>query len=169
MKQTVIKYGFLGLLTSTIIFLGAILLGEGLTYSVQEIIGYAAMIVSLSFVFFGIKHYRDHVNKGYVTFGKALLIGVLISVFVGVGVGISDYIYTTWINPDFATEYLEATLKTMESTLTEEEFKTKQAELTQQMKDYGGSGFMAFLMCFTVILIGFIISLISSLILQRKP
>lgn len=168
MKQTVLKYGFYGLLVSFVIFLGVILLGEKLAYSSQEIIGYAAMIVSLSFVFFAIKHYRDNVNNGSVTFGKGLLIGFLISIFVGIGVGIADYIYTAVINPDFASEYLETTLSTMENTMSAEEFERKKAELTTQMKDYGGSGFMAFLMCFTVVIIGFIISLISSLMLHKK-
>jgi hypothetical protein len=36
------------------------------------------------------------------------------------------------------------------------------------MKDYGGPGFMAFMMFATVMILGFIISLISGLILQRK-
>lgn len=79
-----------------------------------------------------------------------------------------DYIYTTVINPDFASEYLEVTLKTYESTYSGAELEAKKAELTQQMQDYGGSGFMAALMFVTVVLIGFVLSLISALILQRK-
>ena len=79
-----------------------------------------------------------------------------------------DYIYTTQINPDFATEYMDYSIKKMEATLSPEELKLKSAELIQQMEEYGGSGFMAFLMFITVILIGFVISLISGLILQRK-
>lgn len=168
MKRTVIKYGLFGLLTGVVIFLASILLGKGLSYSVQEILGYVSMAACLSFVFFGIKHYRDKVNNGVVSLGKAITIGLLISILVGIGVGIADYIYTTVINPDFASEYLQTSLKDMQNTLTPEDFEIKKAELTQQMTEYGGSGFMAFLMFFTVVLIGFVISLISGLILQRK-
>ncbi|GAA4895569.1 hypothetical protein GCM10023311_20390 [Flaviramulus aquimarinus] len=168
MKNTIIKYGLYGFFTGLVIFLATILFGKNLSYSAQEIIGYTSMVVSLSFLFFGIKYYRDHVNNGIISFGKALAIGVLISAFVGIGVGIADYIYTSFINPNFATEYLETTLKTMENTLPAEEFQTKKVTLTKQMEDYGGSGFMAFLMFFTVVLIGFVISLISGLVLQRK-
>ncbi|SFC99229.1 DUF4199 domain-containing protein [Algibacter pectinivorans] len=168
MKNTVIKYGLYGLLTGVVIFLASIVLGKGLSYSTQELLGYASMIACLSFVFFGIKHYRDHENNGILSLRNAIIIGGLISVLVGIGVGIADYIYTTVINPDFATEYLETTLKTMESTLSPEAYQTQKAELVKQMEDYGGSGFMALLMCFTVVLIGFVISLISGLILQRK-
>lgn len=168
MKNTVIKYGLYGVLAGLICFLLALTLGKGLSYSTQEIIGYTTMVVSLSVIFFGIKHYRDKVNNGAVSLGKAIIIGLLISILVGLGVGLTDYIYTTIVNPDFATEYLETTLKTMEETMSPEEFQTKKIELTHQMKEYGGSGFMAFLMFFTVVLIGFVISLISGLILQRK-
>lgn len=168
MKNTVLKYGLYGILAGIVCFLLALTLGDGLSYSTQEIIGYATMVASLSVIFFGIKHYRDKVNNGVVSLGKAIVIGLLISVLVGIGVGIADYIYTTMINPDFANEYLETTLKTMEASMPAEEFQAKKAELTQQMQEYGGSGFMAFLMFFTVVLIGFVISLISGLILQRK-
>lgn len=168
MRNIVIKYGLYGLLTGVILFLSGIFLGKGLSYSSQEVVGYSTMVASLSFVFFGIKHYRDKVNNGAVSFGKALQIGLLISVLVGVGVGIADFIYSTFINPDFMAEYLDASIKTMKETLPPEEFETKKAALTQQMKDYGSSGFMAALMFLTVVLIGFIISLISGLILQRK-
>ena len=61
--------------------------------------------------------------------------------------------------------YLE---KLENSGISAEEFKTQSAEFKQQMEAYGSPSFMAGLMFVTVILIGFIISLISGLILQRK-
>ncbi len=168
MKNTVLKFGSYGLILGAVIFGLALTLGSGLSTATQEIIGYGSMVASLSFVFFGIKHYRDKVNNGKVSFGKALLLGLLISAFVGLGVGLMDYLYTTVINPDFADEYLKTTLEAYESMYSGEELAAKKTELTKQMKDYGGSGFMAALMFFTVLLIGLIISIISALILQRK-
>jgi len=168
MKQTIIKYGLFSLITAGVLFLLALTLGKSLPYSTQEIIGYLSMITSLSFVFLGIKYFRDKENNGKVSFGKALVIGLLISTFAGVGFGIMDYIYTTQINPNFASEYLEKSLEVMKVSLSPEEFEIKKAELTQQMQQYGGSGFMAFIMFATVVIIGFIISLLSALFLQRK-
>ena len=168
MKNTVLKFGGYGLLLGAVIFGLALTVGNSLSYTIQEIIGYGSMIASLSFVFFGIKHYRDKVNNGKVSFGKAFLLGLLISAFVGLGVGLIDYLYTTVINPDFAQEYLAKTLESYEVLYSGEELAAKKADLTKQMKDYGGSGFMAALMFMTVLLIGLIISIISGLILQRK-
>ena len=83
-------------------------------------------------------------------------------------VGIVDYLYTTVINPDFAEDYLAKTLENYETLYSGQELETKKTELTTQMENYGGSGFMATVMFLTVVIIGFIISLISGLILQRK-
>ncbi|WP_353777367.1 DUF4199 family protein [Winogradskyella sp. 3972H.M.0a.05] len=168
MKNSVLKYGFYGLLTAVVLFLLALWLGKGLSYTTQEVLGYTTMVASLSFIFFGVKHYRDKVNNGSVSFGKALVIGLLISAFVGLGIGIGDYIYTTSINPDFMTEYMDYTLKGMEETLSPEEFAVKKAELEQQMEIMGRPIMLAVVMFATVFVIGLIISLISALILQRK-
>jgi hypothetical protein len=92
----------------------------------------------------------------------------MISAFVGIGIGLIDYIYTTVINPDFAEEYLKTTLESYDAIYSGKELATKKEELTKQMENYGGSGFMATLMFFTVLLIGLIISIISGLILQRR-
>lgn len=168
MKQTVLRYGLYGLVLATVLFLLALAFGKGLSYSTQEIVGYATMVASLSFVFFGIKHFRDHVNDGRVSFGKALLIGVLISAMVGIGIGIADYIYTTVINPDFSEEFLKTSISNLEKTYSGVELEAKKQEMTNYMQNYGGSGFLAFVMFATVVVIGFILSLISALILQRK-
>ncbi|WP_370000895.1 DUF4199 domain-containing protein [Winogradskyella sp.] len=168
MKNTVIKYGLYALLSGFVLFGLPFLLGMGTNYDYGELIGYSSMIISLLFVYFGIKHYRDKVNNGKVSLGKAIGIGMLIALFSAVGVAIFDYIYTTQINPDFASDYLEYSLKKMEANLSPEEFKTESAKLTQQMKDYGSPSLMALMMFATVVILGFIISLISGLILQRK-
>ncbi len=168
MKSTVIRYGVYALLSGFLFFGFPFLFGMGVDYDYGEIIGYTSMVLSLLFVYFGIKHYRDKVNNGKVSLGKALAIGMLIALCSAVGVAVFDYIYTTQINPDFANDYLEYSIKKMEATLSPEELKVKSAELKQQMEDYGSPSFMALIMFVSVMILGFVISLISGLILQRK-
>lgn len=168
MKSTVLKYGIYALLSGFILFGLPFFLGMGVDFDYGELIGYTSMVLSLLFVYFGIKHYRDKVNKGKVSLGKAIAIGMLIALFSAIGVAFFDYIYTSQINPDFADEYLEYSIKKMETSLTAEEVKIQSAALRQQMKDYGSPSFMAFMMFASVMILGLIISLISGLILQRK-
>ncbi|MEO1012411.1 MAG: DUF4199 domain-containing protein [Bacteroidota bacterium] len=168
MKKTVLRYGLYGSIVICILFLTSWFALEGVDLSIQEIAGYISMIVSLSFVFFGIKHFRDKENHGLITFKKALLIGVLISLITALAFGVLDVIYVKYINPDFLTEYYTITLEEMKATHTAEEFKIKQLEMEAQ-KELFASPIMNFLVMFaTVFIIGFIIALISALILQRK-
>ena len=152
MKSTVMRFGIYGFLLALIIFLSALYFGEGLDFSTQEVIGYLTMIASLSFIFFGIKHYRDRINDGTISFRRAVLIGLLISALTGLGIALADFIYLSFINPDFFEEY--------EVIMRNEGYKG-------EIPDYG-NGFMAMIMFLTVMIIGLIISLISALILARK-
>lgn len=152
MKNTVIKFGSYGLLLGFGLFLIGLLFMKDIDMSTGEIIGYATMIASLSFIFFGIKHYRDNINNGAVSLGKAIGIGLLIALFPAVGIAIADYIYTAFINPDFFKEYVAI----MEAKGN-----------TEPIPEWG-SGMMALIMFLTVMILGLIISLISAFILQRK-
>ncbi|TXG36953.1 DUF4199 domain-containing protein [Seonamhaeicola maritimus] len=152
MQATIKKYGLYGLLTGLVIFILHLTLGKDLSYSTNEIIGYISIFISLSFVFFGIKHYRDKVNNGAVSFGKALSIGILISVLVAIGIALADFVYTKFINPDWFENYYQM----MRDAGKEDEI--------MEMTSFTAGLFMLTL----VTVIGFIISLISSLVLQRK-
>jgi len=166
MKKTVIKFGLYSFVVASILFLCALVFGKGLSFKAQEIIGYTSIVVSLTFVFFGIKSYRDNDGNGAITFGKALGVGMLISLFAALGFAIIDFIYTSYINPDFVQEYMDHSLKTIEETYTGEELAAKKEELKSME---GMSSFvLALIMFATVTLIGFVISLVSSLVLNKK-
>lgn len=153
MRNTVIKFGSYGLIVGLIIFILHLVIGiNRFDYATNEVLGYISIFLSLSFVFFGIKHYRDQVNDGVVTLGKAIIIGLLISVFVAIGIAVADFIYTKFIDPSFYSNYNQM--------LIEQGREDEVFEMTSII----GAAFM-FLV---VVIIGFIVSLISGLILQRK-
>nr|WP_298995202.1 DUF4199 domain-containing protein [uncultured Allomuricauda sp.] len=168
MKKTVIKYGTYGAIAICGLFLISWFILDDLPLSTQEALGYLSMILSLSFVFFGIKHYRDRENEGKVSFKNALVIGLLISLITAVVFGVLDVIYTEVLNPEFMDTYYSETLKTMEETMSAEEFKLKKAEMDAQLEIFANPLMTFVLMLLTVFVIGFIVSLLSALILQRK-
>ncbi len=168
MRKIVFRYGGYGAITICVLFLAAWFLADGQSYAVQEFIGYAVMIVSLSFVFFGIKQFRDTENNGKISFKKALTLGVLISGIVAIVFGVLDVIYVEFLNPDFMDDYYARSIEQMRANLPEDEFKTKLVELEAQKSTFSNPLFTFLIMGMTVFVIGFIISLISSLLLQRK-
>ncbi|MEM8846159.1 MAG: DUF4199 domain-containing protein [Bacteroidota bacterium] len=168
MKQTIVKYGIYGAIAICVLFLISWFAFDDLPLSTQEVLGYLSMILSLSFVFFGIKHYRDKQNQGKVSFKNALIIGICISLITALIFGILDVIYVEVLNPDFMETYYADTLKTMEENMSSEEFSITKVEMEAQ-KELFANPLMTFLfMALTVFVIGFIISLLSALVLQRK-
>ena len=170
MKNTVLKYGMYGFVTAFVLFFLALYFGQGLAFKTQAILGYATMVTSLVFVYFGIKHYRDHEQNGEISFKTAFTIGALISLFAAIGFGVMDAIYITQINPDFAEQYLayEFSLLDARTDLTPEAIRIEKLTLQKQSEAYG-SPFIVFLsMTMIVFVIGVIISLLSSLILHKK-
>ena len=153
MKSTITKYGVYGFLVGLVIFSLHLIIGiKYLSYSTNEILGYISIFLSLSFIFFGIKHYRDVVNNGIISIGRAISIGILISLLVGLGIALADFIYTKFIDPSFFANY--------------EQNLINQGREDEIIKMTSASAGLFMLVLVTVI--GFIISLISALILQRK-
>ncbi|UII77255.1 DUF4199 domain-containing protein [Flagellimonas sp. HMM57] len=168
MKKTVFKFGMYGAVAISALFLTSWLALSDLSFSTQEVLGYISIILSLCFVYFGIKSYRDTENNGKISFKKALIIGVLISLIVSIIFGILDVFYIKVINPDFTAEYYESSIETMKASLPKMEFEAKLAEMESQKALFANPLFSFAIMATTVFVIGFIISLISALILQRK-
>ncbi len=168
MKRTVIKFGKYSSIILVVLFGLSFIFQESMDYSTSEVFGYVVIVVALSFVYFGIKNYRDTINDGLVSFSKALKIGVLISLIASLTFGALNVVYTEIINPDFTEEYYAHSVEKYRESLPEAEFKVKYEQLESE-KDLFTNPLINFMvMALTVFIIGFIISLISGLILQRK-
>jgi hypothetical protein len=167
MKSTVKRFGLYSALSMIVLFTLSWIIGAGSDYGTQELIGYVSIVVALSFVFFGIKHFRDKENGGSISFGKAIKIGILITLFAAVAFGILDIVYKL-INPDFTTEYYDTMVEQVKATVPADQLEAKLAEMESQREIFSNPVFSFLLMAFTVFIIGFIISLLSSLVLQRK-
>jgi Protein of unknown function (DUF4199) len=67
--------------------------------------GYLTMIVALTAVFLGIKHYRDHVLGGVIRFGRALAVGLGISAVASTVYVIGWELALAWTGADVAQFY----------------------------------------------------------------
>src|SRR5262245_6547891 len=79
MKRTVLTFGVISGLVSTVLMLGTARLMETIGHSKGEILGYTGIVMSALIVFFGIRSYRLNVGGGRLSFGRGLAIGVLIT------------------------------------------------------------------------------------------
>lgn len=168
MKKTILRFGAYGGITISVLFMISWFALDHLPMSIQEILGYASMIVSLSFVYFGIKHFRDKENEGKISFKKALAIGVLISLITALVFGLLDVLYTEVLNPEFMDEYYNEVSANLKASLPANELEIKLAQLESEREQFSNPVFSFTIMASTVFIIGFIITLLSSLVLQRK-
>lgn len=168
MKSTVYRYGLYSMLVLVLFSFGAFFLLKNAALGLQEAAGYLSMLLSMIFVFLGIRHFRNNVNDGYLSFGQGLKIGVLIVIIPAVAFGLFDLLYTEVINPtwkeDYYTKYIEGLRKSVAADKLDSAIK--KAEKEKEM--FSNPVIQFLLMGGTVFIIGFIVSIISSLTLRRS-
>ncbi len=168
MKKTVLRFGAYSAITICVLFMISWFVLDRLSMSTQEILGYVSIVVSLSFVYFGIRHFRDKENDGKVSFKKALTIGILISLITALTFGLLDVLYTEVLNPDFMDDYYGEVVETMRANLPAAELDAQLAQLEAEREQFSNPFISFTIMSATVFIIGCIVTLLSSLTLQRK-
>lgn len=146
------------------------LISDSLSLNTRMIFGYATMILAFSLIFVGIKNYRDTYNNGQISFGKALGIGLLITLIastVYVVVWMIDYSYFV---PDFGEKYQAQVLAELKANgASAAEIQKQGAEMAVTMEKYKTSvTFRAMFTYLEIAPVGIVISLIAALILKNN-
>ena len=169
MKKTVLTFGVIsgiisgGLMLATVPFFHKVGEEKGL------ILGYTSMVLAGLLVFFGIRSYRENVAGGKLTFARAFVVGLLISL-------VSNCFYVaTWefINykffPNFAEDYAAQMIAHAKATGASPE---KLAKVTAQAEQFAHNYHnpfynvsMTFIEVFPVFLV---ITLLSAAFLRKK-
>jgi hypothetical protein len=169
MKATILRYGFYAAISLIIFsFLTWLILGSDYNYELQEVFGYAGMIVALSFVYFGIRHYRNNVNNGHLSFRQGMNLGLMISLIPAIAFGLFDILYVTVLNPGFLDRYYLHIQEEMKRSLSAVEYQAKVREMESEKAMFENPAIQFLVMTLTVFLIGIIVTVISTLILRRK-
>lgn len=135
------------------------------------IIGFSGMAAAFSFIFVGIKNYRDKKNGGTITFGKAFLLGFFISLVASTLYVITWGVEFHYFMPDFIDKYSAMQVKQLhESPMSGAELDEAIKSVESNTYNYKNSIFFFAAYTYMEILpVGIIITLISALILKRKP
>jgi hypothetical protein len=170
MKKIILTYGLIaGAIVTAFMAYGVYSMDKNPDYEGSMVLGYTGMLVAFSFVFIGVKNYRDKQSNGAITFGKALKIGALISLIAStiyVGVWLVEY-YCFY--PDFMEKYTATMIKKMNTTsMTAVEIKKKTDEM-MMMKEMYKNPFWVIVFTYVEVLlpIGLLVPFISAAILKR--
>jgi len=169
MKQTIFRYGIYA--TLLIVALGGInyfIVAKYADHSLQEVAGYLTMFLSMIFVFLGIRHYRDQINGGSLSFGQGMKIGVLIVLIPAVCFGFFDLLYTQVLNPGWVDEYYKIMIDQLKANTPADQLTVKLKEMEQQKEFFSNPVLLFLVMAATVFIIGLLVTIISSIALRRS-
>jgi Protein of unknown function (DUF4199) len=169
MRKTVLTFGFISGAVSSVMMLLTLPFIDTIGFDHGEILGYTLIIASLLPVYFGIRSYRDNVAGGTVTFGRALLVGLLISAISCLCYVITwEFIYFK-LAPDFGEKFSAYAIEKVRKSGGSPQAI---AETTQQMKMFKEmydrplvNAAITFLEPFPI---GVVVSAISAAVLRRR-
>ena len=105
MRKIVLTFGLAAGAVLAAMMLLTLPFQERIGFEKGLIVGYTSMVLALLMVFLGVRSYRENVGGGGVTFGRALVVGLLIAAIASVCyVGAWEVISHQFM-PDFADKY----------------------------------------------------------------
>lgn len=115
------------------------------------------------------KQYRDKVNNGSITFGKAFTIGFSIAFII------STIYVLVWLfelhnfYPDFMEKYAASEITKLQSSeLSATEIASKTAKMNQMTESYKDPLYVIGMTYFEILPIGTIFSIIFALVIKKK-
>ena len=127
-----------------------------------NILTYAAIVGG---IVYGTIRFRNDELGGYITYGKALGFGVLLSLFASIVYGFYNYLLTAVIDPS----YMEGVYRMLEETYLEMGMDYDQVEtMMETVKKFQTPLMMVFSSVFGFTFMGTVFSLITSIFLKKE-
>jgi hypothetical protein len=169
MKKTVLTFGLISGAVSSAMMLLTIPLVDRIGFDNAELFGYTTIVLSFLLVFFGVRSYRDNVAGGQVTFGRALWVGLMITlVSCACYVATWQFVYYRLV-PDFGdrmtAHYIE---RERASGATAEEIEATTRQMAEFKALYQNPVVNAAITFLEPFPIGLAVSLITAGVLRRR-
>ncbi len=162
-KQIALNYGILLALISIVL--------QVITYVTDNYLdrpwwsSLLSFLIMLGVIVYGLKAYKEG-NHGYLSLGEALKVGLAISLIAGILGAIFNYIFITFIEPEFVNQMLDLTRENMiaqNPNMTEEQMQMGITMTEKFMQPWVMSAMAIIITLF----FGFIISLFAGLVMKK--
>jgi hypothetical protein len=170
MKKTVLTFGLIsGAVSSLLMMLLMIFFVDKIGFDKSIIVGYTTIVVSLLLVPFGIRSYRENVNGGSITFGRAFTVGILITVISCICYVVVWLIAYYNFMPDFVEKYAAFMVEKARASGASQQTIAATLQEMDSMKAMLANPLINAAVTFTEPFpVGLLITLISSAILRKK-
>ncbi len=165
MRKTVLIFS---LILGTIMCINMVILVNMLynnpDFKGNDVLGYAAMVVVFSLIFFGVRNYRNKQLGGFISFGRAFKTGALIALVASTIYVVVWLFYYYLFVPDFIDVYTQHVLKNTSAA----DLAAKTKEMAEFKEMYKNPLFTILITYSEVLPVGLIVALVSAFILKRK-
>lgn len=169
MKKTILTFGLISGAVSSVLMLSTALLLDRIGFDKGVIVGYTGIVLSFLLVFFGIRSYRENVGGGQITFGRALSVGLLITLISCLCYVVTWEIVYFKLMPGFAEKYTNYVMEQVRASgASQQVIDAKMQEMKTFKALYDNPVFNAAVTFLEPFPIGLLISLISAAILRRR-
>lgn len=168
MKKIVLTFGLISGLVMSVLMMLQLSFMDSIGFDRGEVVGYTTMVLSFLLIYFGVRTYRDNVG-GTVRFGRALVVGLLISVVASTIYVATWELITSRLHPDFMAQYGAYQLqKARAEGATEEAIAAKKAEMDRMLEMNKNPAINAALVFLEPIPVGLIVALVTAGVLSRR-
>lgn len=161
-------YGLLSGLVVIAVIMTGLLLGpeDGFTHSYW--FGYLVMLVALTFIFVGVKRYRDVERGGVIRFLPALGMGLAIAAVAGLAYVCVWEVYLAWTDYRFMDDYVAAMIRHRRAEgVPPAEIARLAAELEALKVSYANPLFRIPLTFLEIFPVGLLVALVSAALLRN--
>jgi hypothetical protein len=169
MKRIVLTFGLISGAIISVLMAATVPFMHKIGFSGGMVIGYTTMVLSFLLVFFGMRSYRENVGGGYISFGRALSVGLLIMLITCAFYVITwEVIYFNFM-PDFAEKYGAFMVENMRAAgASAQEIAAKTEEMKRFKELYDNIFFNVAMTLLDPLPVGLIMTFISALIVRKR-
>ena len=169
MRRIILVFGLIsGAILSTMM-MGSVIFADRIGLGHSYIVGYTSMVLAFLMVYFGIRSYRDTVSGGAVTFGRAFVVGLCITLIAcACYVATWEVVYHNFY-PDFMEKYASAVIdKARASGATQAQLDARILEMGKMKEMYKDPFYRMAWTFIEAFPVGLLFTLVSAGLLRRK-
>ena len=163
-----LTYGLLSGFVIIVTMITGIVLSDQKSFFSSEWFGYLVMLVALTFIFVGVKRYRDVERGGVIKFGAAFAMGLAIATAAGVAYVAVWEIYLAMTDYRFMDEYIAGMVRSRQAAgLSGAALAAEVAKLESMRTSYANPLLRVPMTFLEVFPVGLLVSLVSALLLRN--
>ena len=169
MKKTVLTFGLLSGIVSALLMLTTVLFIDRIGWDKGVLVGYTGIVLSMLFVYFGVRSYRDNQLGGRITFGRAFGVGLLITLVSCVFYVVSWEIEYATLFSDFTDRYAAYAMEQARASGADEAaMAAKAAEMADMREVMDHPIKRPLFVMLEPLPVGLLVTLISAAVLRKK-